>query len=154
MTPREALNQRVRDARRFRYVPDAAKTADWIEQVLADHFQTANETEARGQGDCEDYASWTIQRGYDLALDFTAPGESPGEWRMLLGAVYQQGVWSGHAWPELIEPDGRRVWADPTWGWRADDPAMLGFPATRTPRRGFRFNGMIYEGPIAYEALL
>ena len=147
MTPREALNRRIYEARaRFRYIPDADKDADWIEQWAADRFNTPAETEARKGIDCDDFAVFALIRGYELVAHLP----DPGRWSLVLGNVRQAGQWLGHAWVELIVA-GERLWADPTWGELCQSPAALGWPATRRPLRLFPFDSSVFDGPIAFQ---
>lgn len=139
------LNEKIEHLKRyFVYTPDADRGLDWVAQVLADNFQTADQLEANEwKGDCDDAASWTTQRTYESAY---AQGLSP-ELRLVLGRVLVQRTWIGHAWCEVIE-DGR-WWSDPTWGIRVGTPSALGFPRNREMLRGFRYNGRLYE-PVDY----
>lgn len=147
MSPRDALNRRVFEARRFRYQADHDKAADWVDRLIADRFNTPSETEERGYGDCDDLAIFAIVRGYETVSHLSA--EERGRWSLVLGRVRQSGQWIGHAWVEFLL-GAERLWADPTWGWTCRAPKALGYPDSRQPGRAFVYDGLIFDAPIEY----
>ena len=64
MTAIEVLAWKVREARRFRYIPDSEGLAG-LDALLADEWDTAVEFEARGGGGCDGYSTWTAQRQHE-----------------------------------------------------------------------------------------
>ena len=129
MTPEQAVNLYVREARaRFRYIPDLP---DW------DEWDTVQEFEARGGGDCDGFSKWVLAKAWMECPE-------PDRYWLVVGET--SAGW--HAWVEVRYPD-RRLWADPTWGYLCGDPSgyshipyeaypikgrLLG-PATRYLRR-------------------
>ena len=94
---------------------------------------------AAGQGDCEDFAVWTIQRAWALARGLDV--------RLVVGRLKFGG---GHAWVELVA-GGEVWWADPTTrtGVRLAPAAAF---HDRVPRYAFRFDGVRFGGQVAYAA--
>ena len=132
MTARDAFAEAVRQARRFRYIPDP-DAADPITRLLNDEWDTVAEFERRGGGDCDGHAIWTTQQGH-AAAELGAPTTEPiGEWCVVVGLVRINRVWRGHAWSILVLPDVT-LWADPTWGVPPAEPAALGYPDSRRPQ--------------------
>lgn len=141
----QALTRAVEEARAFAYIPDP-EGLNPLDAMLKDHWETAQEVEAAGGADCDGQSIWACLRACALA-------EGRGTWRILVGRVKVQGAWLGHMWVEVIDEGGRRWWADPTWHLMPADPSAMGFPALRQPVEGYRFDGVIFDGPIGYEVL-
>ncbi len=127
MTRLEALRQAVQECRqRFSYVPDRPD----------DYWQTPEETEQLGTGDCEDFAVWAIHRTEELA---------PGSVLQLVIGETERGA---HAWVELF--DGRMWWADPTHGFPTQVESPLWW-ADRVPKFGYLWNGQEFGERFEYE---
>jgi hypothetical protein len=127
-----ALRRALEESRQFRYVPDEPGTDIWM---------TPREFETAGQGDCEDFAVWTIQRAWSLfrGLDI----------RLVIGRVKFGG---GHAWVELVV-GGQVWWADPSMRPYARLAPASAF-RDRTPRYAYRFDGVVFREKVAYAATL
>ena len=132
MTARDAFAEAVRQARRFRYIPDP-DAPDPITRLLSDEWDTVAEFEGRGGGDCDGYAIWTTQQGHAAANLGVPVAEPIGEWSVVVGLVRINRVWRGHAWSMLVLPDVT-LWADPTWHRPPVEPAALGYPDSRRPK--------------------
>ncbi len=129
MSPQEALDQAVREAkRRFQYIPDAPG-AD------RDIWETPKEVEQKGGADCDGLGVWAVARAMQLA-----PSD---QYWWVRGTV--NGM--GHAWAELRNPDGTRLWADPTWGLTTERP---GWYSNRVPLKAYRWMGDIFSLPTDY----
>ena len=148
MTPQEALRQRVFGARRLRYIPDP-QGEDFITALASDRWETANETEARGGGDCDAFSVWAVVRAYEDLLMTTAPDQPLGEWALVAGEVLQRRQWTGHMWVELKDGE-TTLWADPTWGWLPDTPVALGYAGNRRPLMRYVYDGIVFSRAEAY----
>ena len=134
MTALDALRRAVDECQRFRYR---------AEPPGQDRWQTPAETEALGEGDCEDMAVWTIARVWDLAAE-----AHPGITLDLVAGALAQG---GHAWVAMTDADGRVWWADPTPG-PGDPPVHTrSWFRSYTPEYAYRYDGTTFSMKFAYE---
>ena len=92
-------------ARSFRYVPDSPRDDNW---------QTAEETDARQSGDCEDKALWLYRElkrnGYENV--------------QLVVGKYRPSDTAMHAWVFYTDETGKNIILDPTTQrkpWKAED---------------------------------
>jgi hypothetical protein len=123
-----AVQRALEESRRFRYVPDPPGMDIWM---------TPREFEAAEQGDCEEFAVWTIQRAWALSRGLDI--------RLVLGRVK---FGAGHAWIELVT-EGEVWWADPTTrkGLRFAPAATF---HDRVPRYAYRYDGIVFKEKVAY----
>lgn len=147
---RDVFAGKIRECkRRWRYIPDAEGRTP-LERLLNDVWETPEEVEARGGADCDGLSVWALVRAYESVLGVVGPTDLLGEWALVAGEVSQQRAWLGHAWCELILPDGARLWGDPTWGWPPTSPAQQGYGSTRRPKWRWAFTGTIFAGQEGY----
>ena len=132
MTAREALDQAVRESRtQFKYIPDSPG-------IAGDVWETPRGVERQGGNDCDGLAVWTVARALQLHPE--------GEYRFVRGIVGGQ----GHAWVELLDKEGKRYWADPTWGLTSESPDWY---SQRVPLKAYPWRGEIFGPPTDYVAV-
>ena len=135
MYPVDALRLACREAgERFLYLPEERGEELW---------QTPAGTEARGGGDCEDFALWAIARSVDLMRADGGAFADSCEWRLIVGDLPN----GRHAWAEL-RLAGDVWWADPTPGYGAP----VGHPRAfgRTPLYAYRWEDGFLGQRFAY----